>query len=60
MDNLENINEEYLRMQKMAGIITEEEYKHSSAQLWYKNYAGSLISLLDKLKSTVENEKGNN
>jgi len=59
MDNLENINEEYLRMQKMAGIITEAEYKHSVAQLWYKEYANNLGVLLDKLKITIENERKN-
>ena len=59
MDNLENINEEYLRMQKMAGIITEEEYKRNAAQLWYKEYANNLGVLLDKLKLTIENERKN-
>ncbi len=56
----EKLDESFLRMQKMAGIITEEEYKHNSAQLWYRNYAGNLKVLLDKLKSTVENEKSSN
>ena len=56
MDNLENINEEYLRMQKMAGIITEEEYKHSSAQLWYRNYAEKLRSNVNGLEELLKSK----
>ena len=52
------VNEEFLRMQKLAGVITEAEYKHGAAQLWYEEYANNLEVLLNKLKSTVENERG--
>jgi len=31
--------EEYLHMQKLAGLITEEEY---NAQMWYKQYSKNL------------------
>lgn len=31
--------EEYLHMQKLAGLITEEEY---NAQIWYKQYSKNL------------------
>jgi len=30
---INELNEEFIRMQKLAGLITEEEYK---ARLWYK------------------------
>ena len=52
------VNEEFLRMQKLAGVITEAEYKHGAAQLWYEEYANNLEVLLNKLKLTVENERG--
>ena len=45
----EKLNESFLRMQKMAGIITEEEYKHNTAQLWYEEYATKLKSNVDSL-----------
>ena len=45
----EKLDESFLRMQKIAGIITEEEYKHNAAQLWYKEYATKLKSNVDGL-----------
>ena len=56
MDNLENINEEYLRMQKMAGIITEEEYNYQKDQLWYKNYTEKLRSNVNGLKELLKSK----
>jgi hypothetical protein len=43
----EQLNEEYLQMQKLAGVITEEEYTYQKAQLWYKNYAENLKKTVD-------------
>jgi hypothetical protein len=34
-------------MQKLAGVITEEEYTYQKAQLWYKNYAENLKKTVD-------------
>ena len=56
MDNLENINEEYLRMQKMAGIITEEEYNYQKDQLWYKNYTEKLRSNVNGLEELLKSK----
>lgn len=40
-------------MQKIAGIITEEEYK---ARLWYKQYSKNISKALDNLKQTLNDE----
>ena len=40
-------------MQKLAGLITEEEYK---ARLWYKQYSENISKALDDLKQTLSNE----
>jgi hypothetical protein len=47
------ISEEFYKMQKMAGLITEEEYK---ARLWYKQYSENISKALDDLKQTLKNE----
>ena len=47
------LNEEFLHMQKLAGLITEEEYK---AKLWYKKYSENISKALDELKQTLNNE----
>ena len=47
------LNEEFLHMQKLAGLITEEEYK---ARLWYKQYSENISKALDDLKQTLKNE----
>ena len=49
----QNITEEFLYMQKLAGLITEEEYK---ARLWYKNYSENISKALDELKQTLKSE----
>jgi hypothetical protein len=58
-DYARNLMENKLRMQKLAGIITESELKHHKAQLWYEGYANNLKVLLNNLKSTIENENKN-
>ena len=52
----EKLDESFLRMQKIAGIITEEEYKHSSAQLWYRNYAEKLRSNVNGLEELLKSK----
>jgi hypothetical protein len=47
------LNEEFLRMQKLAGLITEEEFK---AKLWYKQYSENISKALDNLKQTLKDE----
>lgn len=57
MENQEEpLNEEYLQMQKLAGVITEEEYTYQKAQLWYKNYAEGVKKALNNLKNTMKDE----
>ena len=50
---LQNISEEFYRMQKFAGLITEEEFK---AKLWYKQYSENISKALDDLKQTLKDE----
>ena len=47
------LNEEFLYMQKLAGLLTEEEYK---ARLWYKQYSENISKALDDLKQTLKDE----
>ena len=49
----QELNEEFYKMQKLAGLITEEEYK---AKLWYKQYSKNISKALDDLKQTLNNE----
>lgn len=57
MENPEEpLTEEFLQMQKLAGIITESEYNYQKAQLWYKNYVEGIKKALNDLKNTIENE----
>jgi hypothetical protein len=51
------LNEEFLHMQKLAGLITEEEFK---ARLWYKQYSENISKALNDLKQTLKDEGYNN
>lgn len=51
------LTEEHLRMQKLAGLITEEEFK---ARLWYKQYSENISKALNDLKQTLKDEGYNN
>jgi len=51
------LNEEFLYMQKLAGLITEEEFK---ARLWYKQYSENISKALNDLKQTLKDEGYNN
>jgi len=44
-------------MQKLAGLITEEEFK---AKLWYKQYSENISKALDDLKQTLKDEDYDN
>ena len=44
------LNEKYLHMQKLAGLLTEEEYK---AQLWYKQYSENLSKNIKSFKQLL-------
>ncbi len=49
----QNTTKEFLHMQKLAGLITEEEFK---ARLWYKQYSENISKALDDLKQTLKDE----
>jgi hypothetical protein len=51
--SINELNEEFYRMQKLAGLLTEEEYK---AKLWYKDYHDNISKSLNNLKQTLKNE----
>ena len=51
------LNEEFIRIQKLAGLITEEEFK---ARLWYKQYSENISKALNDLKQTLKDEGYNN
>jgi hypothetical protein len=53
----QDTNEEFLHMQKLAGLITEEEFK---ARLWYKQYSENISKALDDLKQTLKDEGHDN
>ena len=51
-NNMENNSEKY-RMQKLAGLITEEEY---NTKIWCDNYCMKISNTLDKLKKSLKND----
>ena len=51
------LNEEFIRIQKLVGLITEEEFK---ARLWYKQYSENISKALNDLKQTLKDEGYNN
>jgi hypothetical protein len=51
------LNEEFIRIQKLAGLITEEEFK---ARLWYKQYSENISKALNDLKQTLKDKGYNN
>jgi hypothetical protein len=57
MDQDQHSNQEFLSMQKLAGLITEEEFK---ARLWYKQYSENISKSLNDLKQTLKDEGYNN
>ena len=55
-DYTRDLMESKLRMQKLAGVITEAEYKHSAAQLWYEEYANNLKKTVDDFGSFLKSK----
>jgi hypothetical protein len=53
------MNKEFLHMQKLAGLITESEYNHQKAQLWYEDYAKEIKKALNDFKNAIEDERSN-
>jgi len=49
MENTQNSSNFY-RMQKLAGLITEEEY---NAQMWYNKYSQNLKNNIKDLKQLL-------
>jgi hypothetical protein len=49
MENTQNSSNFY-RMQKLAGLITEEEY---NAQIWYNKYSENLNKNIEDLKQLL-------
>jgi len=52
MENTQNSSNFY-RMQKLAGLITEEEY---NAQMWYNKYSQNLKNNIKNLKQLLQNK----
>lgn len=48
-----DLNEEYYRMQKLAGLITEKQY---NTHIQYKDYLENISKALDNLKQTLKDE----
>ena len=53
---VENLNEEFLRMQKLAGLITEEEYKYKSQELDLINLSDKITKKWDIIKQHIKNQ----
>jgi hypothetical protein len=53
---VENLNEEFLRMQKFAGLITEEEYKSKSQELDLINLSDKITKKWDIIKQHIKNQ----
>jgi hypothetical protein len=52
MENTQNSSNFY-RIQKLAGLITEEEY---NAQMWYNKYSQNLKNNIKNLKQLLQNK----
>jgi biotin operon repressor len=50
---INELNEEYYRMQKLAGLITEKQY---NTHIQYKDYLENISKALDNLKQTLKDE----
>lgn len=50
------LNEEFLRMQKLAGLITEEEYKVQSQELDLINLSNKISKKVDLIKQHLKNQ----
>ena len=48
-----DLNEEYYKMQKLAGLITEKQY---NTHVQYKDYLENISKSFEKLKQTIKDE----
>jgi len=57
-DDADSMNEEFLRMQKLAGVISEEEYKSKlNEEVSPQVAAGKALKVADKLEKSPEMDK---
>jgi HJR/Mrr/RecB family endonuclease len=52
----QNITEEFLYMQKLAGIITEEEYTNQSKELKLKNLSEKISEKVNVIKQHLKDQ----
>ena len=51
-----NLNQEFLHMQKLAGLITEEEYKTQSQELDLMNLSNKISKKVDLIKQHLKDQ----
>jgi hypothetical protein len=54
--NQSNSNQEFLHMQKLAGLITEEEYKTQSQELDLINLSNKISKKVDLIKQYLKDQ----
>jgi hypothetical protein len=54
--NQSNPNQEFLHMQKLAGLITEEEYKTQSQELDLMNLSNKISKKFDLIKQHLKDQ----
>ena len=52
----QKITEEFLYMQKLAGILTEEEYTHQSKELKLKNLSEKISEKINIIKQHLKDQ----
>jgi HJR/Mrr/RecB family endonuclease len=52
----QNITEEFIYMQKLAGIITEEEYTNQSKELKLKNLSEKISEKVNVIKQHLKDQ----
>lgn len=53
---INKLNEEHLRMQKLTGLITEEEYKTQSQELDLMNLSNKISKKVDLIKQHLKDQ----
>jgi hypothetical protein len=58
MNNIDptQLNEEFIRMQKFAGIITEEEYQTLSREIGLKEISEKISRKCDLIKQSLKDQ----
>jgi hypothetical protein len=54
--NQPKLNQEFLHMQKLAGLITEEEYKTQSQELDLMNLSNKISKKVDLIKQHLKDQ----